>query len=865
MRKLIIFGMMFLLFFSLALADRNVYDDNVIHSWDFDEGAGTLAEDDVGSNDIDLSGWVNATGKSGDALSGGYGSPKTNYFAGKTEMCVSFWLSGENAAALHYYLSSQTSGAIPRGYGGTGQDLTFQFNNTLNKAINDAVYHHLVWSYSSSLGNMSLWVDGAFVEGGTGTGSLTDDGNIYIGTYQNSSDHWAGAIDEWVVFDTACNGTDVTYLYNSSNGEFYPFGNQTAPPPTPPVVTYFQINASHLYNDSQIKTFSAYFTNNNSLISSTTNGTLKTNLTGSLENITLNTTETGGYYLKYLTEQNTTGSLLTNFTPYFYVFNYAFSGQINFSGINYTRNLSLSLNYSCPDFYNAQFVLYFNSSFNSSTELTCNNNSRIQNNSFVFYDEGEYTTGIIFNTSYLPTSNNVKTANQTFFSDLYNPTTYPLSLNFIDGFNDTNGNLSLYCTDTIFPDPFYNITYNSVQIYYNSTDKNTNLTKEINLTTGTNTGKGTCSDLFGSTNETITKTIYLRQILIIDEQSGQLFNVSNLTNVFLYFDDNSSSINLKSKVLNQVNFTSAISNKLRLELEYSNGDIITRFVDVSLGTGDLRICANTDPTTHYEQLIVSATQRRVSLNNVFAQCTVGEDYTRFVYQDSFILRALTRDSIYYLYTYDSDGDKVYLASLDGSISSYYNVDSLEFNLEGYNLDITGNTLTFERLSNTSISIFFKNMKNDSVSTNITIKNQNTSEIYFSVLETDDSNEFSMIFDFATLSLDEKTVLKIELYTYDSAGTETTMIRYFNLSGRAGYLSSPILFVVGILLTIFGLSMMAARSSLGWFGLLIIAASIGVMAFAVMTWYILLMMAIDVIIGAFIGIIMFSNRGQLGVI
>lgn len=661
---------------------------------------------------------------------------------------------------------------------------------------------------------------------------------------------------------------DYIVVWNCTDGGSGMGGNcecptDAAPPPaTPP--PYLIINATDVYNDSSIQTFEAYFTNNGSLINLTTNGTLKTLLNGSLENITVNTTENGGYYQEFFINYITNGTLEVNFSRYFNVYEYGFSEQKEYNGINYTRNLSYGLNYTCPEFYAADLNLYLNGTLNKTISLTCNNDSLFQNDSFIFWEENVYTTGIIFNTSYLPAANRVSTANQTFTADLYNPVTNPLSFNYLDGFNSSNGSLSLVCTDNIFTAPYYNLTFGGVQIYYNNTDSGTNHTEEINMTSGTNTAFGSCADLFGSTNTSLSRTVYLRSIYIIDETNASLFDVTNLTNLKVYFEDNSSSFDFKAQGTAQVNFTSALTNKLRFELEYSNGDIITRYVDVSLGNGDLRVCANTDPTTHYEQLIVSATQRKVSLNNVFAQCTVGEDYTRFVYQDSFILRALTRDSTYYLYSYDSDGDKVYLASLDGSISSYYNIDTLEFNLEGYSLDVTGNSLTFERVTNTSIKIFFKNLKNDSVSTNVTITNQNTSQIYFSVLEEETPNQFYMTFDFTTLGLDEKDVLKIELLTYDADGTETAMIRYFNLSGRTGFLSSPILFVVGLLLTIFGLSMTAARSSLGWFGLMVIVASIGMMAFAIMTWYILIMMAIDVIIGAFIGIILFSNRQQIGV-
>jgi len=385
------------------------------------------------------------------------------------------------------------------------------------------------------------------------------------------------------------------------------------------------------------------------------------------------------------------------------------------------------------------------------------------------------------------------------------------------------------------------------------------IVNRTNIVSGSNSLQGYCKDFFGANVSNITKDIYARSIYIINERTNNLFDYTNLTSLIVYFDDNSTSFNFKTNATSHINFTSELTSKLRFELVYSNGDVITRYIDTSLSTEDLRVCANTDPSTYYEQIIIASTQRKVSLKNVFSNCVIAEDYTRFAYQDSLILKAYSINSLYYLYTFDGN-KKVYLASMDGSLSTYYNIDVLEFKSQSVNIAITPETLTFDRESG-YLRLYYKNSRNDSISTAITITQLNNSQLLFSSTETDSPNEFYMYFDYTTLNVTNGTLFKIDLTKTDSEGVVTSMTRYFNTLAQSGIISSGFAFTIALLLLFFGLTLTIVRLALGYFGVVICLMSLAVLSLGVGAWYITLLMAIDIIIAVFIALLLWTQNYQ----
>lgn len=625
----------------------------------------------------------------------------------------------------------------------------------------------------------------------------------------------------------------------------------------PPVLTNFTITAKNNYSASDINNFTVYIENNG--VYSTIIGNVTTNITdNSLANITILSNETGGYFNYNIQNYNTSNSLEAHLIPLFHL-NYSYANYFTDTN-NIARNLNYTLNYTCPDFSTTYILRLINGIVNKTTTATCTNQTfyYIYDN-YTHNQEGEYNISLVINTTYLPAYNNISRGLQSFISDLFAPQIYYLNFTVEEGFGTTMlTNVTMACIDNISNNLNYTLVFNSNMLYnYNHTN-GTNQTNQTGLNFGSNIAVATCADYFGNYSESLTKTVYLRTLILINERTNSIFDVTNLSVAKVYFDDNRSSFDFIAQNTNQTNFTSTTTDKLRFELGLYSGSSITRYVDVSLGEGnDLRVCANTDDVTHYEQIIISANENPVSLKNVFSNCVIAEDYTRFAYQNSKILKAYTINSLYYLYTFD-DGQKVYLASMDGSISTYYNLDVLIFNSQGYNLQIGGDVLTFDK-ANDILTIFYKNIDNTSVSTTVTITNVNDSSTVFTSTETTDPNEFYMIFDYSTLGYSELDLFKIEVVSTLEDGSTSTVVKYFNTQGQSGIISNGLAFAIALLLTIFGLSFPAVRLALGWFGAIIQLLSIAVLSFAVGGTYITIMMVINVIIAVFIMILLTTQN------
>lgn len=643
-----------------------------------------------------------------------------------------------------------------------------------------------------------------------------------------------------------------------------PDGLRNTTAPGAPPGTNFTIYAVNSKTSASITNFSAVV---GGVFYTTTNASIVTgyfvNAT-QLYNVTISSHEGGGYYNHTYLNQNISTDLNANLAPY-YSFDYTlFQDVVTYNAtLNLTRRLNYTLNYTCPSLYSANIEMYIGDNLTEVLTSTCTNTSRQINGNYTHYTEEHFNISFKINTTHLPLFNNASTNRTEFLSDLYNASIADYNISFYDGFSETGGNVSLRCVDNIFTPLHYNISFNGHYVFNDNVSNNTNQIAAINLTSGTNTLNVGCFDLFGGETLTYQETIYYRQIWIIDERENTAFDYDNVSSLIVYFDDNSTSYDFKTDNSTSVNFTSSSTNRLRFEIGYPNGDIITRYVDVTLDNGDLRVCANKEGVSHYEQLILSASQNPVSLRNVYSNCVIAEDYTRFAYQDSYILKAYTIDSLYYLYTYD-DGSRVYLSSMDGSISTYYNIDVLEFNAQAYELDVGGDVLSFYKYTNQTIQIYFRDILNDSVSTYIEIERLNTSDILFSTTDTTSPNQFFMYFDFSTYSLDENEVLRISVTTRTAGGAEETTSKYFNTQASSGTQSTGFMFVVSILLTIFGLTLTHVRLGLGWFGILTQLSSIIVLSLAVTAWYTILLMSVNVIILVYI-ILLFNQQNYAAVV
>ena len=539
-------------------------------------------------------------------------------------------------------------------------------------------------------------------------------------------------------------------------------------------------------------------------------------------------------------------------------FNVTFSNYYEYSSTNYTRNLTYNINYTCPSSYKTDILILVNGSINYSTTTTClGDNYSLLTGILNQEHEGHRNITIKINST---SANFSFTHEQTFVFDNLRPTIEYINFTFANGFNNYLTNTTVRCNDSIAPVINYNISFNGNQFYYNNLTPETNLSNQTFLRDGTNILSASCSDVFSSVSETLSRTVESKTIILIDEVDNTRFNVNNVTSARLYFDDNHSYYDFKTESnKNETNITTVDDHQIRIELKYSNGDIITRWIDLSITDDDeIRVCANKDNVQHYEQLIISSAQKEVTLESIFANCVVAQDYTRFSYQNSLVLKAFTIQTLYKLHTLDSDGDRIVLASMDGSINTYYNIDTLEYNRKGYNLGIGKESLVIA-VQNNNINILYRNLDEDIASLNITITRDDTNAIIFQDSTTTNTSDYAMVFDSTTLNLSRNQLLNFEINVIDNNGDITTQTRQFTLGGRQNYISSKLAFVLSLLTVIFGLTFTISRLSMGWFGLFIGLASMAILSLGSMEWYSTMLMAMEVIITLFISLLLVNKN------
>jgi len=410
------------------------------------------------------------------------------------------------------------------------------------------------------------------------------------------------------------------------------------------------------------------------------------------------------------------------------------------------------------------------------------------------------------------------------------------------------------CTNAVGINLTMNLTFNGVTMFYGTKNNNTQQSNTSTLIDGYNNMTITCSDFLGSTTRTISRLVYAKKLCLIDEIDNTNFNSANISSSRVYFDDNSSYYDFKVTNTSCLNYTSTTQNKLRFDLRYIGGAVITRYVDTSLLGKDIRVCANKEGVTHYEQLIIAASTKAVIMKSVYANCVIAADYTRFAYQDTLLLKAYSINTLYYLYTINS-GVETYLAAIDGSVSTYVNLDTLEFRQQGYNLNLQSDVISFQQLGSNLTQIYYTNLKNDNTAAQIIIRRLSDGAVVFNNAVFANPNNITILFDYTSLGVNATTIFAITGTFTKSDGSTSVVKSYFNTQGKAGKVHSGVAFTIALLLLIFGLTLTTTNITFGWFGLIIVLGSLAMTAFAISTWYLLMLQGIDIIILVFIALVM----------
>lgn len=550
--------------------------------------------------------------------------------------------------------------------------------------------------------------------------------------------------------------------------------------------------------------------------------------------------------------------------------NITYNGFISNGTYNYTRDLVISIYH--PVCSNSIFYhdIYIDGVVNSSNYYNCSVDGSTVNYTFSPDFESLFNISIGGNVTSIYGAGNYQSQNNSFFGEVNPPNITLLSYTVGEGFGNPTNNFSMICEDSVFGTLTYNMTLNTNDnLFYGNLSNGTlqSNTTSLQYAYGTNTLNGACSDLFSTVTSSVTKTIYYSNITLIDEQENDVFDINNITGARVYYDDNRSFYDFKTETSSSTLFTSNSTSKLRFELTYADGTIITRYADVTLvPNGNLRICAFKDNGIQaYQQLVASTTEQQVAIKNVFSNCYIAIDTTRFAYENDKILNAYSITSLYYLYTY-TGGNQVYLASIDGGQESSINLDVLAFTGNEYDVTLLGQSLGVERTGATTLKIVYYNPYNNSDSTTFSIKNMDNGATILSMTLTD-PNSMTLYFDYSTLdnSTFNATTLFKGTITANIDGEIETMFRYFNLQGKSGTMNSSLAFVIMLFMSIAGLTFTRASLALSWFGIIVVIISLAIGALAVTTPGILLLQGLNVITLLFILVTMFTGNSEVNVV
>lgn len=209
---------------------------NLVTYWKLDESSGNAA-DSVGSNTATNSNVTYGTGKINNAAvfngSNAAFTFTTVPVTGSSSFSVSLWLKGgslvSGMTALHFgtdasnqaftvYLDA--SSKIAANFTGGGGQVT------ATTSLSTSVFQMYTVTYDGN--NVRLYVNGTLENTSSSyTSANIGTTNKFIGKYAGSVNWWNGSIDEIGMWSRALSGSEITQLYNSGNGNQYPFGTAT--------------------------------------------------------------------------------------------------------------------------------------------------------------------------------------------------------------------------------------------------------------------------------------------------------------------------------------------------------------------------------------------------------------------------------------------------------------------------------------------------------------------------------------------------------------------------------------------------------------------------------------------------------------
>jgi len=573
----------------------------------------------------------------------------------------------------------------------------------------------------------------------------------------------------------------------------------------------------------------------------------------------------GVYYLDLNVYDYDTGkyTLFSYPHPYAYVphdliVNY--SNYTTVSGVDYVDTLNYDVNLHClPSDTNDTIITMFIDDAATRT-WTIPKTSCTGSTPYEF--SGEYkhlTTGqynIKFEADFSGTAD-MNIGDHNFYSDINEVEIVSYGYDLNRGINGSlDGNIYLECYDNINPVK-YDLNLNGTNYISDYNIGNSVMYADVTFTPGINTITAKCTDIVGDfETDQANFTIYSKKFLLIDEPTGNPFDLNDANSVILYIPNQQLSINLKDENITEVDIVTDQLDRLRFEFGYTdelgNETIIPRDFNLSALPSDTNIGVCGDAITNfYQHVFISGIKTKpVLIRNVYSQCFILADYTDTVYQDNFSHSAYTIAMLYNIYT-SSNGNLIFLGALDGFGADETNLDVLEFKLRRYSIGFDNEGVGISLNDDGYIEIYYFNPEGDN--SQVRFRIYDGSEKEYDYTETISPNEYTLLWDYESYTLDNN-LLKLVVTSTKEDNSTNTITQYFTTQGATGILDPTLAILIAMILLIFAFTFVVSRVALGWFGIVIALVALGITTLAVSTWYLTFFQAILVIVIIFIGLI-----------
>lgn len=425
-------------------------------------------------------------------------------------------------------------------------------------------------------------------------------------------------------------------------------------------------------------------------------------------------------------------------------------------------------------------------------------------------------------------------------------------------------NYSLTCYDDRNDLMNYDVNINDTNNVYHAQDYNAKTkTGTANIGQGAAQFTGICTDASGNTATVDANLVYALKFRLINEDTRAVISFADLNGMVstaqAYSYDGNNYYDFIINSASNINFLGN-SNVIRFDFTYRNdlNTKLSREIDFNYLADDNNINVCLAPfQTFYEQIFVSSQNKPVVLVNDFADCYNLVSSTKYAYENALATKAYTVNKPYYLYTYSNEV-KSLLALLEGTTASVMNIDAIQFNAQEYNINLAYDTVVFEPLLNeitgeydtNTIKIFYKSLAMNN--TALSLKIYLDSIVLWQYDEDTNVNALLVNFYYGDLGITDANLLKLVITKTITGGEQETLTQYFNTSGStyAGLLD-PILSVMLAFVIVFtGLTIVAYRYALGWFGIVIICTGIGILAMAPGYWYVRFAQAVLIIMLVF---------------